>query len=119
MRTLTGKLLFVLALLGFAFYSSYGYGMDSKQRLAIIKGLKLNGAVGENNKGFLEFRTDDKKAAAVVDEENAERKKAYAEIAKKTGTSVDAVGAQRAAQIAKEESAGVWVQDAEGKWAKK
>ncbi|OGV36910.1 MAG: hypothetical protein A2X48_15910 [Lentisphaerae bacterium GWF2_49_21] len=114
-----GKLVFILMLAGFAFYAADGFGMDSKQRLAIIKGLKIKGIVGENNKGLLEFRTADKSAAAVVDEENAERTKAYSEIAKKTKVEVADVGAQRAAQIAKEESAGVWLQDAEGKWKKK
>ena len=33
--------------------------------------------------------------------------------------SAEAVGAQRAAQIAKEESAGVWIQDPDGNWNKK
>lgn len=94
-------------------------GMDSTQRLAIIKGLKLKGIVGENNKGMLEFRSGDKKAEAVVEEENSNRLKIYKETAQKSGLSVDAVGAQRAAQIAKEESSEVWLQDENGKWYQK
>ncbi len=119
MRTLIGKLFFLLMLAGFVFYVSDSFGMDSKQRLAIIKGLKIKGIVGENNQGLLEFKTADKSAKGVVDEENAERTKAYGDVAKKTGADADTVGAQRAAQIAKEEAAGVWVQDASGTWKKK
>ncbi len=119
MRTIVGKLLFILMLAGFAFYAADGFGMDAKQRLAIIKGLKIKGIVGESNQGLLEFRAADKSAKAVVDEENAERSRVYADVAKKTGVTVAVVGAQRAAQIAKEESAGVWIQDAAGSWKQK
>lgn len=93
--------------------------MDAKERLAIIKALKLKGIVGENNKGLLEFRSDDRKAEAIVDEENGQRTKVYNATASKNGVSSDVVGAQRAAQIAKEEQSGVWLQDAKGKWDKK
>ncbi|HCE43335.1 MAG TPA: DUF1318 domain-containing protein [Lentisphaeria bacterium] len=119
MRTFIGKMVFLLMLAGFFFYASDGFGMDAKQRLAIVKGLKLKGIVGESNKGLLEFKTGDKSAQAVVDEENAERSKVYGDVAKKNGTSVAVVGAQRAAQISKDESAGVWIQDADGTWKKK
>jgi hypothetical protein len=119
MRTFIGKMVFLLMLAGIFFYVSDGFGMDAKQRLAIIKGLKIKGIIGENNKGLLEFRTGDKSAQAVVDEENGERSKVYGDVAKKTGTSVAAVGAQRAAQIAKDEAAGAWIQDADENWKKK
>lgn len=119
MNAFIGKLMALLMFAGLVFVAADGYGMDSKQRLAIIKGLKLKGIVGENNKGLLEFKAGDKSAAAVVNEENAERTKAYADVAKKTGASAAAVGAQRADQIAKEESSGVWIQDAKGAWSKK
>jgi hypothetical protein len=119
MNSFVGKLMALLMFAGLVFAAVDGYGMDSKQRLAIIKGLKIKGVVGENNKGFLEFKTGDKSAAAVVNEENAERSKAYADVAKKTGSTAAAVGELRAAQIAKEEASGVWVQDAKGAWSKK
>ncbi len=93
--------------------------MSSKERIAIVKALKLKGIVGENNKGLLEFKSTDRKAAAVVDEENASRLKAYKEIADKTGASLDAVGAQRAKQIAQEDPSGVWLQSSDGSWKKK
>lgn len=119
MNAFVGKLMALVMFAGLVFVAADGYGMDSKQRLAIIKGLKIKGTVGENNKGLLEFKTGDKSAAAVVNEENAERSKTYADVAKKTGVSAEDVGEQRAVQIAKEESAGVWIQDAKGAWSKK
>ena len=114
MKAFIGKLMAVVMFAGVVFAAADGYGMDSKQRLAIIKGLKIKGIVAENSKGFLEFKTADKSAAAVVDEENAERSKAYADVAKTTKASIADVGAQRAAQIAKEEGKGAGVQDAKG-----
>ncbi|MFA6293741.1 MAG: DUF1318 domain-containing protein [Victivallales bacterium] len=106
MNAFVGKLMALLMFAGLVFIAVDGYGMDSKERLAIIKALKNKGIVGENSKGLLEFKTGDKSAAAVVNEENSERAKAYADVAKKTGASAAAVGEQRAAQIAKEEGAG-------------
>jgi uncharacterized protein YdbL (DUF1318 family) len=121
MNSFIGKMMALVMFAGLVFVAADGYGMDSKDRLAIIKGLKIKGIVGENNKGLLEFRTGDKSAAAVVTEENTERSKAYADVAKKTGAGASAadVGAQRAAQLAQGEAKGVWVQDAKGEWAKK
>ncbi|MEI6420750.1 MAG: DUF1318 domain-containing protein [Lentisphaerota bacterium] len=119
MKAFIGKLMALVMFAGLVFVAVDGYGMDSKDRLAIIKGLKIKGIVGESNKGLLEFKTGDKSAAAVVNEENAERSKAYADVAKKTGGSAADVGEQRAAQIAQGEASGVWVQDAKGSWNKK
>ncbi|MFA6567823.1 MAG: DUF1318 domain-containing protein [Victivallales bacterium] len=119
MNAFIGKLMALVMFAGLVFIAADGYGMDGIQRLAIIKGLKIKGIVGENNKGLLEFRTGDKSAAAVVDEENADRSKKYADIAKKTGVSVADVGVQRAAQIAQVEVSGVLIQDAKGVWSRK
>ncbi len=119
MNAFVGKLMALVMFAGLVFVAADGYGMDSKQRLAIIKGLKIKGTVGENNKGLLEFKTGDKSAAAVVNEENAERSKTYADVAKKTGASVAEVGAQRSEQIEQGEASGVWIQDAKGAWTKK
>ena len=119
MKAFVGKLMALVMFAGFVFVAADGYGMDGNQRLAIIKGLKIKGIVGENNKGLLEFKTADKSAAAIVDEENSERSKAYADVAKKTGAAGADVGAQRAAQIAQGEAKGVWIQDAKGAWSKK
>ncbi len=119
MNRIIRNIFITLALFGIFSLTVDSYSMNVKQRIAIIKGLKLKGIVGENNKGLLEFRTPDKSASDVVNEENSERSKAYAQIAKNTGVSVSTVGAQRAATIAMEESSGVWIQKPDGTWYKK
>ena len=113
------KTLSLISILFCFIFSMNSFAMDAKQRLAIIKGLKLKGIVGENNKGYLEFRSGDTQAQAVVNEENGERSRVYEEIAGKSGASTDSVGEQRASQIASSEASGVWIQDANGNWHKK
>ncbi len=93
--------------------------MNPKERIAIIKALKTKGLIGENNKGLVEFRTDDHKAAEVVNEENSYRLKNYKDIAAKTGTSAESVGMQRAKQIVQEDSSGSWHQTQDGTWTQK
>ena len=110
------QLISLFTCLSLAFHS---FAMDPGQRLAIIKALKLKGLVGENNKGFLEFRTNDKTAEPVVNEENSERAKAYQEVARKTGADAEKVGTQRSVQIASGEPGGVWIQEQNGSWIKK
>ena len=90
-----------------------------KQRLPIIKELKAQGIVGENNKGYLEFVGGKQAKADVVAAENKDRQTVYAAIAKQQGTTAELVGQRRALQIAKNADKGEWVQDASGKWIKK
>jgi len=91
-----------------------------EQRLPQIDALKAQGAVGENNRGFLEVRgSGAPTAAAVVADENRDREAVYGLIAKETGASPDSVGRARAKQIAQHSSPGVWVQDESGQWKKK
>src|SRR5687767_10972769 len=91
-----------------------------EQRLSQIDGLKAKGVIGENNRGFVEVRSqDDATAAGVVAEENKDRETVYAAIARETGATPDAVGKARAKRIASNSNAGVWVQDEAGNWAKK
>ncbi|HPN85352.1 MAG TPA: DUF1318 domain-containing protein [Victivallales bacterium] len=92
--------------------------MDPAQRLAIIKALKKQGVVGENNMGYLVFKGA-VQAKEVVDEENAVRKKAYESIANNTKVAVGKVGANRAAQIAAESPEGTWIELPDGRWVKK
>lgn len=113
------KIIYFLSLVTFLSLGLHSFAMDNVQRLAIIKALKIKGLVGENNKGFLEFRTSDRTAEAVVNEENGERRKAYAEVAQKTGAAPEKVGTQRAVQIANGEPPGVWIQSENGSWSKK
>lgn len=89
------------------------------QRLEQIDQLKASGAIGENNRGFVEARSDGDEAAAVVSAENADRKAVYAAIAAKAGSSAEQVGRARARQIAAGSAPGVWLQDEGGNWYKK
>lgn len=89
------------------------------QRLAQLDQLKSSGAVGENNRGFVEVRGGGGDAATVVSAENADREVVYAAIAKQTGSNSDQVGRARARQIATASARGVWLQKEDGSWYKK
>ena len=88
-------------------------------RITTLDALKNGGAVGETNQGLVEVRAAQGDAAAVVAAENADRLGVYEVIARKTGSTVAAVGGARAKQIAAGSKAGVWVQKEDGTWAKK
>lgn len=91
-----------------------------EQRLASIDALKDRGAVGENNRGYLEARTNlAADAAQLVSAENADRSAVYGALAQKTGTSAEQVGRARAKQIAQNSKPGVWIQHDNGQWQKK
>ncbi len=85
-------------------------------RIPAITGLKDKGIIGENNKGLLEFRTGDKGSAKLVAEENNDRSKVYAAIAKKQGASPALVGQRRAKMIADKGKKGHWFQKSNGSW---
>lgn len=89
------------------------------QRLPQIDELKAAGALGENNRGYLEVREDKANAAALAADENRDREAVYALIARETGSSAENVGRARAKQIAAQSKSGVWVQDESGAWRKK
>jgi len=88
-------------------------------RIPQLNTLKSQGLIGENNKGLLEFRTNQKPQQKLVIAENKDRKEVYAAIAKKQGANPDLVGQRRAKQIAKIGSPGHWFQKPDGKWYKK
>lgn len=114
-KTLTASAL--LLILGLTMSNS-ATAMTTQQRLAIIKGLKIKGVVGENNQGLLEFRGKPQ-AEEIVKQENLIRLNKYKKIAKKTNTPVMEVGQQRAKQITEQADPGTWLQSPEGKWYKK
>jgi uncharacterized protein YdbL (DUF1318 family) len=89
------------------------------QRLSKIDSLKASGAIGETNRGMVAVRGGGGDAASVVAEENRDREEVYAAIAKRTGSTADAVGTARAKQIASASAPGVWIQRDDGSWAKK
>lgn len=90
-----------------------------KARIPSINGLKTAGIVGENNKGFLEFRTNQADQQQLVSDENTDRGKVYQAIAKQQGTDAGLVGSRRAKQIAAKAKPGTWLQDDSGSWYKK
>ena len=102
-----------------AYSSSKAINQRMIERLPVIKSLKDQGIVGENNKGYLEFVGQKKEKADVVNAENKDRKLVYGAIAKQQGTTVEVVGKHRAIQIANKAQPGEWLQDATGKWRQK
>ncbi len=90
------------------------------QRLSAVDALKDRQVVGENNRGLLEPRGQLSGAdQQIVSEENSDRTAVYQALASKTGSTADAVGRQRAQQIAVRSKRGVWLQDAGGQWRQK
>ena len=110
-------------ILGLLITDLYASAADIKQRmiarLPIIKSLKDQGLVGENNMGYLEFIGKKKEKADVVEAENKDRRQVYEAIAKQQSTTVELVGKHRAIQIAEKAMPGEWLQDANGKWYQK
>ncbi len=88
-------------------------------RLPVINELKAQGLVGENNQGFLEFRTGQKPNADVINAENQDRKEVYKAIGARQKTTPEFVGQARASQIAGKEAKGTWVQSPDGSWTQK
>ena len=100
-----------------------------KARFASLKPYFDAGNVGEANKGTLEVRDEtglnlQAKAALrnLVKDENGDRAKLYAEVAKALGieaSQVERIQKIFAAEWAKTAAAGWWVQGENGAWAKK
>ena len=91
-----------------------------KDRKDAVAKLLATTNVGENNAGHLqkleEISEDETKT---LTDENADRKKVYAAIAKQTGATETDVGKQRAKQIAERAPAGTMIQQSDGTWKKK
>lgn len=86
-------------------------------RLPAIAALKRAGAVGENNQGYLEARTElTEEQQALVEADRRDREAIYTLIATRTGETVASVGQQRAVLIARRSPPGVWLQAADGTW---
>ncbi|MGD9080117.1 MAG: YdbL family protein [Desulfobacterales bacterium] len=120
-RTITKILTFLI--IGFFVLGATAFADDikarMKNRLPVIKKLKIEGIVGEDNKGYLQFVGGNKAKADVVAAENKDRKTVYTAIAKQQGTTAELVGKRRALQIAQKAAPGEWVQDAGGNWIQK
>jgi uncharacterized protein YdbL (DUF1318 family) len=88
-------------------------------RLPVLKDLKAQGVIGENNQGYLEYRGFESPNKEVVQAENEDRQAVYSAIAKQQGATVELVGKQRAIQIAEKAGSGEWLQHATGTWYQK
>ncbi len=89
------------------------------QRLPLLEKMKDQGWIGENNLGFLVFRSEAGQSmenTKIVNAENGDRETVYAEIAVKVNTSAEEVGKRRAVQIAALAAVGHWLQDGSGNW---
>ncbi len=88
-------------------------------RIPAINALKDQGVIGENNKGFLEYRGAGKPQLTLVEAENSDRAAVYAAIGNSQGASPVLVGQRRAKMIAENGQAGHWFQKPDGSWYKK
>lgn len=89
-------------------------------RLPKIDGLRLRGAIGETNRGFVEARGPLSAAEqGLVSEENADRTAAYEALAELARARVDDVGRARARKIAGMSKRRVWLQEPDGEWRQK
>jgi uncharacterized protein YdbL (DUF1318 family) len=84
----------------------------------IIK-LKADGLIGENNRGYVEYRTAKEPRKGLVQAENQNREVIYRAIAKQQNSNPENVGRRRAAQIAERAPNGTWLQNLKGEWYKK
>ncbi len=92
--------------------------MRMKDRKPIITKLKDGGNVGENNKGFLEFRGE-KLNQDIVLAENDDRRIVYIAIARKQSVTPELVGERRALAIVEKGEKGHIFQKPDGTWYKK
>ena len=91
-----------------------------QERLPTIVGMKSEGIIGENSKGYLAFVPGAaQKNPDVVSAENMDRETVYTAIAKQQGTTALLVGERRAIQIGEHASSGEWLQKASGEWYRK
>ena len=90
-----------------------------KNRLPKIVEMKEKGIIGENNRGYLAYVSDRKPNREVVENENRDRRKIYAYIADKQGTTLEKVEKLRAEQIAQNAEPGDYLQKPDGTWYQK
>jgi uncharacterized protein YdbL (DUF1318 family) len=101
-----------------------GFAADGVKELMIerapaIRALKSAGVIGEKSDGFLGFVRESPADRMLVDAENADRKAAYAEIARTQGVSLHDVAVRRAARLFELALPGDWLQGADGTWYRK
>jgi uncharacterized protein YdbL (DUF1318 family) len=97
---------------------SAGIKERMRDRIPAINSLKAQGAIGENSKGFLEYRTGSKPQPQLIAGENQDRAKVYGAISKQQGAAATLVGERRAKMIRQQGQAGQWFQKPDGSWYK-
>lgn len=115
---------FLLIILScFVLITSAADAASIKERMAAripeINALKDSGLIGENNMGFLEYRTAKKPKKELIEAENQDRNIVYKAIAKSQGASPRLVSQSRANMIAENGQSGHWYQKPDGTWYKK
>ena len=115
---------FVLIIIScFLLVSSVAHSASIKERMAAripeINALKDSGLIGENNMGFLEYRSAEKPKKELIEGENRDRDTVYKAIAKSQGASPVLVSQSRAKMIAENGPSGHWYQKPDGSWYKK
>ena len=114
-------IIFILIIILLTLGTSLGGSLKEKikTRQPQIIALKAKETIGENNRGYLEYRGKKEPTKGLLEEENQDRRTVYTAIAKQQNTSAENVGRRRAAQIAERAPAGTWLQNAKGEWYRK
>jgi len=122
----TRKTVVTLLLLVFSLFTlqAWAAGADDikermRQRLPAINALKDQGLIGEDSKGYLQFRGSDQSQKGLLAAENQDRRAVYQAIANKEGAEPGLVGQRRAQQIEEIGKAGHWFQKPDGTWHQK
>lgn len=97
--------------------------LDARRgRYEELAGLKSQGVVGENNRGYVEVLKSEGNAQSVVDAENRDRKVIYNTIVAQNGLGADALATIEKvfAQVQRDKAAsGDSIQNESGAWVKK
>ncbi|MBC8208755.1 MAG: YdbL family protein [Desulfobulbaceae bacterium] len=88
-------------------------------RLPIINALKDQGIIGEDNQGFLQYRSVNQPDKQVIDTENDDRQSVYLLIGEKEMAPPLLVGQRRAQKLVELAKPGHWLQNKFGRWYQK
>lgn len=106
---------------GLTFALVVSLGVSAAASGLTLERAKSQGLVGEKADGYVGIVVAQSTSLvqALVNGVNAKRRAAYEEIAKKNGTSVDAVAKLAGEKLVARASTGEWVTDANGVWHQK
>lgn len=93
-----------------------------KQRAEVLNEMKIAGIIGENSTGYLQVMNHPEAAGHMVEQENEDRRKLYALIAKQNRLGSGGVGAvenDAAAEAREKAPKGTYVQLPTGRWTQK